>query len=151
MAIKLEQVAADSETVAHSRLVLARIALARGRPHEALDLAGQAMAVYQAQPGVAHERMLDARVLRAAALRIGDDRDAAAAELAAATAFMAGSAEVNAAQRVDYWLELGRQALSRGDRGAASAALDQAQALAAEAGGAARRDIEDVRRELDAP
>jgi serine/threonine-protein kinase len=151
MAIKLEQVAADSETVAHSRLVLARIALARGRPHEALDLAGQAMAVYQAQPGAAHERMLDARVLRAAALRIGDDRDAAAAELAAATAFMAGSAEVNAAQRVDYWLELGRQALSRGDRGAASAALDQAQALAAEAGGAARRDIEDVRRELDAP
>lgn len=148
LAIKLEQVPADSETVAHTRLLLARIALALGERAQALEQGAQALGIYEAQPGAAHERMLDARLVRAAALRLDGEREAAGAELAAAAELMAGPAELTAAQRVDYWLERGRQALARSDRLAAVAALSQAQAFAADAGGAAAADIEAYRRAL---
>jgi serine/threonine-protein kinase len=148
LAIKLEQVDAESETVAHTRLLLARIALVEDRTDSALELAGQALASYRSQPGAVHERALDAHLVRAAALRQQGEVAAAQSEIGAAQALLSGSAKLSAAQRVDYWLEVGRQALAGADRSGAAAALEQALALAADAGGAARQSIEAFRRTL---
>jgi tetratricopeptide (TPR) repeat protein/tRNA A-37 threonylcarbamoyl transferase component Bud32 len=151
LAIKLAQVDEGSETVAHTRLLLARIALVENQDARALDLAGRALASYRSQPGAVHERALDAYLVRAAALRQQRQADAAAAEMLAARALLDGTAQISAAQRVEFWLESGRQALARADRGEAVAALDQALALSADAGGAAQQHIEAFRRALDGP